>query len=195
MKYKIWNKSDSINGVESSYILKKYNINSNDSIFLVIDNYNNVVEFQFVNTIKSIYNLSNTLTDEQVAQEYLRIKEEEKLQQEKEQITLEQQAVKISILSEKIDAQTVENSKVEEYQIRQDTEILDGLLASTELFEMVLSIMPVAINIDENKNLKGADSKMVTVYVTLILKGAKTIEDVPAIIRPQVQEQLDLLLK
>lgn len=84
MKYKIWNKIDSINGVESNYILKKYKVNSNDSIFLVIDDYNNVIELQFVNIIKSVYSLPNTLTDEEVAQEYLRIKEEDQQKQKEE---------------------------------------------------------------------------------------------------------------
>lgn len=105
--------------------------------------------------------------------------------------TIKEQENKISILSEKVDAQIVENTKVEESQNRQDREIIDSLLASTELFEMVMAMMPVTINTKENERVNG----MVTVYVTLILKGVKTIEDVPAVIRPQVQEQLDLLLK
>ena len=36
---------------------------------------------------------------------------------------------------------------------------------------------------------------MAAVYATLILKGAKTIEQVPALIRPQVEEMLKLLLE
>ena len=34
---------------------------------------------------------------------------------------------------------------------------------------------------------------MIEVYVTLIIKGVKTIKDVPALLRPQVEERLKQL--
>lgn len=78
---------------------------------------------------------------------------------------------------------------VDESQLVQDEEILTSLLASTELFEMVLMLFPMTRNIEEKSEV----FKMVEVYVTLIVKGEKTLEQVPAIIRGQVEAQLKIL--
>ena len=66
-------------------------------------------------------------------------------------------------------------------------------------------IKPYDVTIDTHKGIVEGEFKWrqasdgvnqtVEVYVTLILKGQKTIEQVPAIIREQVQTQLDLLTK
>ena len=65
------------------------------------------------------------------------------------------------------------------------------MLASAELFEMVLMMMPMSVSMSKSMEV----NPMVEVYVTLILKGEKTIEQVPAVIRDKVQAQLDLLTK
>lgn len=85
-------------------------------------------------------------------------------------------------------------------QNKQDTDIVTNLNASAELFEMVITMIstPVLSDINNknknrsNINTKGAD-KMVEVYVTLIIGGHKTIDEVPAIIRPQVIVRLKQL--
>lgn len=97
LSYKIWNKKDSINGFDSSYWIKSFNLKENDGVFLILNN--GVVErFEIDTIIKSNYNLDVNLSTDQVAQIYLRKKEEEKLQAEKEQASLEEQQEKISIL-------------------------------------------------------------------------------------------------
>ena len=99
--------------------------------------------------------------------------------------------------SEEIELLKVENQELKESQLRQDNEIIESMLASTELFEMVLSMTTQTLDLGldniNKKNIGG--SNMIQVYVTLILKGVKTIEDVPVMIREEVQKQLDLVLK
>lgn len=91
----------------------------------------------------------------------------------------------------KISDLQVENELLKQSQGTQDSEIITNMLASVELFEMVLGTMPNTVNTSESKGV----NPMIEVYVTLILKGEKTIEQVPMIIRDKVQQQLDLLTK
>ena len=97
-KVKIWDKIESINGVDAKNVIKSHRIKETDDIFLVLNSYDRVLELNFVEVIRANFNLNQNLTKEQVAQEYLKIREEERLQAEKEQVTLEKQAEKISIL-------------------------------------------------------------------------------------------------
>ena len=98
MYYKVWDKKEEINGVSADCVIKSHNINYEDEIFLIINEKGKVIEIQFKNIIEDCYDLDSSFTCEQVAQEYIRIKEDEKLQAEKEQISLEEQQNKISIL-------------------------------------------------------------------------------------------------
>ena len=78
--------------------------------------------------------------------------------------------------------------KLEDEQVQQNNEILVNMLANTEMFEMILGMMPVEINL----NSKGVNP-MIEVYVTLIIKGVKSIENVPLVLREQVIERLKQL--
>lgn len=78
--------------------------------------------------------------------------------------------------------------KLEDEQVQQNNEILVNMLANTEIFEMILGMMPVEINL----NSKGVNP-MVEVYATLIIKGIKSIGDVPLVLREQVIERLKQL--
>ena len=98
--------------------------------------------------------------------------------------TIREQKNQIKLLEET-------NSELIISQETQDEEIVTNMLASVELFEMVLSIAPLSIDMSKSMEV----NPMVEVYVTLILKGEKTIEQVPAVIRDKVQAQLDLLTK
>jgi hypothetical protein len=40
---------------------------------------------------------------------------------------------------------------------------------------------------------KGGEKDMATVYVTLIINGYRTYDEVPAVLKPQVKEQLIVL--
>ena len=96
--YKIWDKKEKINGSTAEYIIESLKIRETDEVFLVLDKSGNVLAIEIDRIIKSVYDLDKNLSVEEVAQEYLRIKEDEKLQAEKEQISLEEQQNKISIL-------------------------------------------------------------------------------------------------
>ena len=91
---------------------------------------------------------------------------------------------KISILE-------AENEKLKVEQEQQNEEILVNMLANTEMFEMILGMIPMTLSEDKTKNSGG--SSMIEVYCTLIIKGVKTIEDVPLVIREQVIERLKQL--
>jgi hypothetical protein len=69
-----------------------------------------------------------------------------------------------------------------------DVEALADFLSCTraDIFEMMLEIMSMQLN---TKNTKGIN-KMVELYATLITKGKKTIDDVPVMLRPQVESIL-----
>ena len=97
-KIKIWDKIEPINGVNAEKIIKSHKIKDTDDIFLVLNDYNKVLELNFVDIIRDNFNLSSDFSSVQVAEEYLKIKENEKVQEEKEQTTLEKQEARISIL-------------------------------------------------------------------------------------------------
>ena len=88
--------------------------------------------------------------------------------------------VPITSLEEIVDALKEKNARLEE-------DNLATMIAVTEVFEVMLLLMPVNMAVS---NQQGGGSYMVEVYVTLILKGKKTLEQVPAIIRPQVEQML-----
>lgn len=111
--YKIWDKVESINGVEANIVIKSHKIKEDDEVFLVLNKYNKVIEVNIVDVIKYNYNLNYNLSAEETAQEYIKIKEEEKLQADKEQISLEEQAKKISILQEQNANLLLDNAKKE----------------------------------------------------------------------------------
>lgn len=97
---------------------------------------------------------------------------------------------RVDILENKISALEAENKSLKVEQEQQDEEILVNMLANTEMFEMILGMMPTTLSI-ENKNNGG--SNMVEVYVTLIIKGIKAVEDVPLAIKEKVIERLKQL--
>ena len=94
--------------------------------------------------------------------------------------------VSVSDLSKKVDNTNTEIHDINNYQNLQDNEILMNMLASADIFEMMLEIMSVQLN---TKNTKGVN-KMAELYATLIIKGKKTIDDVPVMLRPQVESIL-----
>lgn len=78
-----------------------------------------------------------------------------------------------------------------------EEENISTMIAITEVFEMMMYIMPSEMATINIAALTNADTKapkggfqMVEVYVTLILKGKKTLDQVPAMIRPKVEAQL-----
>ena len=99
---------------------------------------------------------------------------------------LNEQGNKISILE-------AENEKLKVEQEQQNEEILVNMLANTEMFEMILGMMPMTLSIEDKNTKNNGGNSMIEVYCTLIIKGVKTIEDVPLVIREQVVERLKQL--
>ena len=71
-----------------------------------------------------------------------------------------------------------------------------NMLASADIFELILGMLSMQTSDLENikdiaylKDARGGN-KMVELYVTLILKGKKTINDVPSVLRTQVEAML-----
>lgn len=100
------------------------------------------------------------------------------------EVLQKEQGEKISILE-------AENEKLKVEQEQQNEEILVNMLANTEMFEMILGMMPTTLSEYKTKNNGG--SSMIEVYCTLIIKNVKTIDDVPLVIREQVIERLKQL--
>ena len=86
-----------------------------------------------------------------------------------------------------------EIEKIKTEQEQQNEEILVNMLANTEMFEIILGMMPMTLSIDEKNTKNSGGSSMIEVYCTLIIKGVKTIEDAPLVIREQVVERLKQL--
>lgn len=97
------------------------------------------------------------------------------------------------ILGNKISILEGENEKLKLEQEQQNEEILVNMLANTEMFEMILGMMPMTLSIEDKNTKNNGGNSMIEVYCTLIIKGVKTIEDVPLVIREQVIERLKQL--
>lgn len=103
-----------------------------------------------------------------------------------------QEPSKIEIIQDKISVLEAENEKLKVEEEKQNEEILVNMLANTEMFEMILGEQPMTLSIEKNIKNTGGNS-MVEVYVTLIIKGIKAVEDVPLAIKEKVIERLKQL--
>lgn len=84
-----------------------------------------------------------------------------------------------------------ENEKLKLEQEQQNEEILVNMLANTEMFEMLLGMIPMTLSKDKTKNNAG-NRGICDIYTSLIEKGVKTINDVPDQIVEQVKNNLGL---
>ena len=99
-------------------------------------------------------------------------------------------------LEEKIELLEDENKKIKEVNNTQDILIDTTMMATDEVYTMlepILEMMPMTISIDGE--MKGGSSKMVDMYVAMVQRGLKTIEQVPARYREEVIEILAKLEK
>ena len=72
----------------------------------------------------------------------------------------------------------------------QEDKVLMNLMASADLFEMVLAMIGEnTINISTLSESKKGNS-IIEVYTTLVSKGKKTIDEVPVMIKSKVEEML-----
>ena len=113
LTYKIWDKNEEINGCDAQYIIKDMRIKESDEIILIYDDLTNKVsEIQFVDTLRSIYNITESNASK-VAIKYLEIKEELRKESEKEQTILEEQEARISMLEKENQALKNELGKIQ----------------------------------------------------------------------------------
>ena len=98
MNYKIWDKKEKINNVDAGYVIESLNIRDTDEVFIILDNVDEVQAIEISRIIKGVYNLDKNLSVDEVAKEYIRIKEEEKLQAERSIVNSEEQSKKIANL-------------------------------------------------------------------------------------------------
>ena len=66
------------------------------------------------------------------------------------------------------------------------------MLANIEMFEMILGEQPMTLSIEKNIKNTGGSMGICDVYVSLVKKGVKTIDDVPIQILEQVKNKLKL---
>lgn len=94
---KVWDKKESINGIEASRVMEIKEIGIMEEIFLVVEG-ERVAEIQRKSVIASNYNLDLNLTCEEVAQKYLEIKQQEEQKQQQEILNLQEQQQEIEAL-------------------------------------------------------------------------------------------------
>ncbi len=90
---------------------------------------------------------------------------------------------------EEQNAKSIEN--IQQVNNNQD-DLIDITLMATD--EMYIMIEPLLAAQPQTINGKGV-SKMVDMYVAMVIRGLKTIEEVPARYRKEVQAMLDKLEK
>ena len=99
-------------------------------------------------------------------------------------------------LEEKIELLEDENKKIKEVNNTQDILIDTTMMATDEVYTMlepILEMMPMTISIDGE--MKGGSSKMVDMYVAMVQRGLKTIDQVPTRYREEVRRILSELEK
>lgn len=88
---KIWNKTSPINGVSAKVILEaRHDLRDEQEIILILDAQGNVTNIEIPSILKANLGLSNELTALEVGQAYVDYLEQQKLESEKEAVTIEQ---------------------------------------------------------------------------------------------------------
>ncbi|HBG4932904.1 TPA: hypothetical protein PC517_002632 [Clostridioides difficile] len=100
----------------------------------------------------------------------------------------------------KIDKEKIEKSRqrkeldnLDTSQETQDNDITDLMLATAEICEMVLSSQQTSTMSLRNIKLNEGGSSMAAIYVGLIERGLKTIDQVPIKYREEVRKMCEAL--
>ena len=88
--------------------------------------------------------------------------------------------------------QLEQNNQALEAKVAENEEnLVFAMMACTELYEMLLSVSDVNVyNYGKDMVMKMA-SAMVKVYVNLVKRGLKTLEEVPERLRAEVEAELE----
>lgn len=98
-------------------------------------------------------------------------------------------------LNNTISLMSLENEEIKTVNETQDELIDVSLCATDEMFTMlepILEMLPQTINLEREREVK---NHMVDLYVAMVMRGLKTIDEVPARYREQVKEILAQLEK
>ena len=95
-------------------------------------------------------------------------------------------------IEERVELLEDENKKIKENNTTQDILIDTTMMATDEVFMM---LEPILEMIPQTMSLERSVSKMVDMYVAMVQRGLKTIEQVPARYREEVREILAKLEK
>ena len=119
---------------------------------------------------------------------------EKRIEQVEVPETPQEPPIKVELtLEEKIELLEDENKKIKEVNNTQDILIDTTMMATDEVYTMlepILEMIPTTIESKER-----SVSKMVDMYVAMVQRGLKTIEQVPARYREEVIEILAKLEK
>ncbi len=96
--YEIWNKKDDLKGQKPSYWLEKHQEFNYGDVVLLKDEFGIVRYVESIITLKTNNNIDASLSTDEAMQNYFEIKELEKINEEKERLSLEEATKKISIL-------------------------------------------------------------------------------------------------
>ena len=102
-------------------------------------------------------------------------------------ITLSQTLYELRCKSEQLE----QNNQALEAKVAENEEnLIFAMMACTELYEMMLSVSDVNVyNYGKDMVVKMA-SAMVKVYVNLVKRGLKTLDEVPERLRAEVEAEL-----
>ena len=67
--------------------------------------------------------------------------------------------------------------------------MLEAMLSVTEIYETMLASQPL-LSPEEEEVVVPISDVMIQVYVTLILKNKKTLDEIPSVIRPMIEDKL-----
>ena len=95
-------------------------------------------------------------------------------------------------IEERVELLEDENKKIKEVNNTQDILIDTTMMATDEVYTM---LEPILEMIPQTMSLERSVSKMVDMYVAMVQRGLKTIEQVPARYREEVREILAKLEK
>ncbi len=98
MRYEIWNKASSLNGVPAKQIMEELHFKNDDEIFLIYDEYDRLTNIENAKNIQAIYKMRKSMTVDEIAQEYIRIRHEDEKRNYEQQRQEESAQNKISIL-------------------------------------------------------------------------------------------------
>lgn len=104
MRYEIWNKASSLNGVPAKQIMEELHFKNDDEIFLIYDEYDRLTNIENAKNIQAIYKMRKSMTVDEIAQEYIRIRHEDEKRNYEQQRQEESAQNKISILEEGLQA-------------------------------------------------------------------------------------------